>query len=457
MNDEIESLPTRLLSELADVGSRMATGADITVLRQDLDRIVSSRSRELADLGLKGDSFLHAPTVFWEMLGQAIEDVSFTLEFLWWYVTGQCTAEERSKRVAGLGDNPFTAKNTRQFSDLSASDRAANRIQIPVGAWRDELTRVLPPRVETTLADLEALPWGYFAFVRLPFPTDYGVFTGGTELNDVVVERIADNPENANFDIADAFFRVPGETLPQRLLQPGWEDRYYLSTYFAGFVPQVPAISETFMVSLRDRYNALLGLCVACGLLRVKPEPAWDHVEPVFVFGNDTKSRDRVVALRWLPVDESSIVGALEANVSDDEQGLKVLKRQWQSIGAAFRRDEKKVLTAGRWLLSSYTGSDQLLQFIQATIAIESLLGDEQISREVGIQKLLANRVAYLIGRNTSDRVSLINEFGEIYKVRSKLVHEGSSGIGKNVGALVRLRQICGEVIKKELELFSVI
>jgi len=387
------------------------------------------------------------------MLGQTIVETSLETEYHCWYF-GQCSMEEQ--REIMIGERLPTSDDQKRFVGLSTADRAANRARIPAEIWRQVLTGSLPPRIEKTLSDLKTLPWNYYAFVRLPFPIDYEVFTEQTFLKDVTVERIADNPENAFFDVEE-FLRVPGETMPQRLLKPGWQDYYYLSMNFDGFVPQEPAVVETFMITVRDRFKALLGLCVACGLLRVSHEPVWDHVEPVFVFGNRGGSIERVLALRWLPVDESAVVGALVANAWAGESELKVLRRQWQAIGAAFRRDETKVLTAGRWLLSSYAGSDQLLQFVQATIALESLLGDEQMSRDVGVQKLLANRVAYLIGRNSADRESLIKEFVEIYKVRSKLVHEGSSGIGKNVAALGRLRQICGEVIKKELELFSLV
>ena len=40
---------------------------------------------------------------------------------------------------------------------------------------------------------------------------------------------------------------------------------------------------------------------------------------------------------------------------------------------------------------------------------------------------LLRNRLAYLIGKNPSDRNALLKDFDEIYKVRSQIVHRGKA------------------------------
>jgi hypothetical protein len=85
----------------------------------------------------------------------------------------------------------------------------------------------------------------------------------------------------------------------------------------------------------------------------------------------------------------------------------------------------ERVLLAGRWLLDSHSGKNELLSFVQATVALEILLGDKHVSDVMGLGELLRNRCAYLIGKTHSQRDEILNDFRKIYEVRSKIVHRG--------------------------------
>jgi hypothetical protein len=56
---------------------------------------------------------------------------------------------------------------------------------------------------------------------------------------------------------------------------------------------------------------------------------------------------------------------------------------------------------------------------------MEILLGDKAASDLMGLGELLRNRCAYLISRNHAEREEILQDFKEIYAVRSHIVHAG--------------------------------
>lgn len=115
-----------------------------------------------------------------------------------------------------------------------------------------------------------------------------------------------------------------------------------------------------------------------------------------------------------------------------------------------------RVELASIWLLDSYKASDDLLSVVHAVVAMEILLGDKKSTDIVGINKLISNRCAYLIGESESKRTEIIKDFGEIYDLRSAIVHRGKNYISSDERALLaKLRWMVGRVIIKEVELIS--
>ncbi|WP_156455720.1 MULTISPECIES: HEPN domain-containing protein [Stenotrophomonas] len=119
------------------------------------------------------------------------------------------------------------------------------------------------------------------------------------------------------------------------------------------------------------------------------------------------------------------------------------------------RRHAGLVLGA-KWLLDSYLGNDRILSYVQATVALETLLGDKAESDVVGIGALLANRCAYMLATSVVERRELLSSIKEIYRVRSKIVHEGQSRLAESQQyRLNQLRRICGRVIEHETKLIG--
>jgi hypothetical protein len=139
-----------------------------------------------------------------------------------------------------------------------------------------------------------------------------------------------------------------------------------------------------------------------------------------------------------LPQDISETLNNFEVNDLDGKIDASQIggwiSDRFKLISCAFRNASKaeKVLLAGQWLLDSYVGKNELLSFVQTTVALEILLGEKAKSDIIGIGELLRNRCAYLIGKSHSQREEILEDFERIYDVRSKIVHRGKSWLRKS-------------------------
>jgi hypothetical protein len=112
----------------------------------------------------------------------------------------------------------------------------------------------------------------------------------------------------------------------------------------------------------------------------------------------------------------------------------------------AFEEREETVLLrrSSPWYFDSLAGTNNLLKFVQATVAIEILLGDKATSDVVGIGELLANRCAYALAKTHSERREMLREFKEIYDTRSQIVHRGKTAFtNREDQQLAALRWFC--------------
>lgn len=116
--------------------------------------------------------------------------------------------------------------------------------------------------------------------------------------------------------------------------------------------------------------------------------------------------------------------------------------------------DAERVRLAARWLFDSYANDDELMAFLQAMVVLEIVLGDKATSEKIGLNELLRNRCAYLIGDSAEERSEIMEQFSLIYDVRSQIVHRGKSRISARERALFHtLRSYCKRVIQQELKL----
>ncbi|HHQ8347813.1 TPA: hypothetical protein ACSUN1_003104 [Salmonella enterica subsp. diarizonae] len=89
-----------------------------------------------------------------------------------------------------------------------------------------------------------------------------------------------------------------------------------------------------------------------------------------------------------------------------------------------------RVKSAIDWLIQSEINEDETMAFIQICMGLESIFGDND--SEGGLTNTLADRCAYLIGRNIAERKEIKDEFKKMYKVRSKIIHGVKSYLTQN-------------------------
>ncbi len=125
-------------------------------------------------------------------------------------------------------------------------------------------------------------------------------------------------------------------------------------------------------------------------------------------------------------------------------------------ITALNSKKSDRILLASRWLFDSFIGDNDLLSFVQTTICMEILLGDQKYADHLSVGDILSNRCAYMIGHNDADRDTILKEFRKIYSVRSEIVHRGKARLNsEDIEQFLKLREYVKRVIIKEITLLS--
>lgn len=83
--------------------------------------------------------------------------------------------------------------------------------------------------------------------------------------------------------------------------------------------------------------------------------------------------------------------------------------------------EAKRIRMAIGWYMNSSYNEDDTMAFLQICMGLEAIFGDDQ--DQGGLTKMLADRCAYLIGKNMTQRRKIKNAFAKIYTIRSKIVH----------------------------------
>jgi len=151
-------------------------------------------------------------------------------------------------------------------------------------------------------------------------------------------------------------------------------------------------------------------------------------------------------------------VETYEGFLSTDEKIENNLSESLDKMSKALVQEElsERLILAGMWYFDSFSGGNELLSFVQTTVALEILLGDKAVSDLMGLGELLKNRCAYLIGHNYSQREKILADFKEIYDVRSNIVHRGKSKLTNyEMRLLLKLQWMVGRVIQEEVELIG--
>ena len=241
--------------------------------------------------------------------------------------------------------------------------------------------------------------------------------------------------------------------------QKEWnENSLYIQLELPGFVGKWTSTTpEESAVSV---VKSILGTCLAIKAFRLRwsyspttiKKRAYIHefIDDRWQL-NDSMELDEALSsvLSDLVIDD--INGTLDSDAKKSDfllNRLMLLERAWSDEAV-----NERILLAGKWLLDSYSGKNELLSFVQATVALEILLGDKAVSDVVGLGELLRNRCAYLVGKTHAQRQEILEDFRKIYDIRSRIVHRGKDRLRQEERKLLNtLRWMVSRVIQEELE-----
>lgn len=131
------------------------------------------------------------------------------------------------------------------------------------------------------------------------------------------------------------------------------------------------------------------------------------------------------------------------------------LRQRLHEIDFVFRSEDLRLLTAAEWLFGSYVGSNEATQMVQATTALETLLGGtDRENKAAGLTELLATRCAYLLASRYSERQQIYREVKYLYDERSRIVHSGQRRLVDNT-SLRRARALSKRVVAREMRFLT--
>lgn len=320
--------------------------------------------------------------------------------------------------------------------------------------------------------DFESLPWSYQVSFELPSSIggqirDVGdKYEPSENLRIILPDETYDTTYPLRSGIKHRDHKLFGGA-PSQFLQPReqWnKETAYIQIDLEGFIGEY---GETIPIENGlSTLRAFMGLSLAVRLFKAGMKRAtWLLGVPPkshLVVHRKTDNKWQIWSTYDLPSDLSETLtdfeiddfeGRLDANeLSSWIRGrLPIISIAFQNPGKA-----EHVLLAAQWLLDSYVGKNELLSFVQSTVAMEILLGEEAKSDVIGIGELLRNRCAYLIGKSRSAREEILEDFDKIYQVRSKIVHRGKSRLNSEERILFqKLQWMCRRVISEELNLIA--
>ena len=241
-----------------------------------------------------------------------------------------------------------------------------------------------------------------------------------------------------------------------------WEkNTLYLQIQTEGFLGRYG--TTTPASEAKELIQAFCGIGLAIRLFRIEPSYSFGKPE-ANVFAHRAHGDDfRIDGKFKLGDHHSSIfkdikLESFDGKLKNEEDFLLFAGHCLKKMRLVLKDKSRgeKITRAARWLFDSYTGQDEMLQFVQAMIALEVLLGDKDVTDIVGIGKLMSNRCAYLIGKTQEERSNILDEFSKIYRVRSDIVHSGKSRLNPDERALFnKLRWMCQRVIQEEVSLLE--
>jgi hypothetical protein len=316
------------------------------------------------------------------------------------------------------------------------------------------------------IADLNALPWEYvFSF---PMPKVIGDRLLAAlqdslplELSPTVSLVRGDGATMAMFPAPQSENRLLGllGTLNGMPAAEWQENTVYLQVRRSGYVTRFGQSATAF--EAEEALRAFAGVGMAHHLFRF----SWSASNALAQMSRPSYLVHRRVRDAWVldctPEFDTTLAAALasiEINKMGDVSDRVLVDHALPKLRTCFGRPEAsaRIMRSGRWLFGSSVSRDETMGFVQAAVALEILLGEEDAPDEVGLGELLANRCAYLIGASQAHRKEVLREFKAIYKVRSKIVHVGKGRLTRSEHDMLgRLRWMCSRAIQEETNLLE--
>jgi predicted Fe-S protein YdhL (DUF1289 family) len=124
----------------------------------------------------------------------------------------------------------------------------------------------------------------------------------------------------------------------------------------------------------------------------------------------------------------------------------------------AFGESEEcgRLREAGQWQFASSTERNEIFEFVEAVVVLEILFNDKDTAKQVGVEKLIANRCAYLVATSTAERQEILRDFEVIYDARSNIVHRGKARLSKRErNSLFKAKALGAISMAKELAMIA--
>lgn len=139
----------------------------------------------------------------------------------------------------------------------------------------------------------------------------------------------------------------------------------------------------------------------------------------------------------------TSLLTAAPTLATSSQEKQDALNSRLDVIGRFFQysdhADFHSISAAMEWYQDSIYADNQTFSYLAACIGMEALIGSENTIDEMS--KRLGDRYAFLIGKGRSERERLITQYGEVLKLRGKLVHAKASKLSLSDRKLLRIVQ----------------
>lgn len=351
---------------------------------------------------------------------------------------------------------------SRELYDNQSYDSDSPSLPLTVIQGYEDPTAV----AERLVHEFDSLPWTYSLAIKCD--NDFGELFAQTiknyPISDTTRLITPDEAHSAAYPLVSGIEArdrtIAGGGLLTIFAPPSWDkSSTYLQIDVNGFIGKY---GETAPLENAISFlKAFCGIGIALRLLKVNYRYRPTPTKAKFFIHLSIEDAWQIEGTHELDMSVSDtfhdlIFHDLDGKLDTEPKKITWMQGRLSEIAGVFQNEEKarKLLLASQWLFDSYCGRNQLLSFVQTTVAMEILLGEKVISDLMGLGELLRNRCAYLIGESHKQREEILNEFKEIYDVRSKIVHRGKSKLNLHERSLFsKLQWMCRRVIQEEIEL----